>query len=218
MTAGSDAAYHAKPAAYYANARRDWLRALPRRAELAVLEIGCGSGATGALALSEGLCRRWVGVERHGPAATEAEGVLTSVHAGDVESLELPYPESSFDVLVMGEVLEHLREPAAALIRLAKFVRPGGLALASTPNVGHWRVIAGLALGRFDYEDEGVMDRTHLRWFTPASLAEMFAAAGFTDVAVNGMGWREPLRSISRALPFHHLLWRQIELKAVKRD
>lgn len=209
-------AYDAKSAAYFANARRDWVDPMPRDPNLKVFELGCGSGATGALALTQGKCGAWVGIERHGPAAAEAARVLTQVIEGDIGRLDLPFADGTFDLLVMGEVLEHLPDPEAVLTRLVKLLKPGGAALASTPNIGHWRVVAGLLAGRFEYEAEGVMDRTHLRWFTPRSLKGAFESAGLTDVRVTPLGWSGRGRLLSQAFPFRHLLWRQLEARGVR--
>ena len=209
-------AYQAKPETYYANARRDWLDPMPRDKTLRVLELGCGSGATGALALSQGKCSVWVGIERHGPAAAEAAQVLTQVIEGDIDRLDLTLDDESFDLLAMGEVLEHLPDPDAVLARLVRYLKPGGAVVASTPNISHWRIIAGLLAGRFDYEAEGVMDRTHLKWFTPSSLKWLFQTAGLTEVRVSPLGWSGWSRTASAALPFTRLLWRQIEARGVK--
>ncbi len=209
-------AYDAKAADYFASARRGWVDPMPLNPGLSVLELGCGTGATGALALGQGKCGAWVGIERHGAAASEAARVLTDVVVGDVDSLDIPYPEASFDLLLMGEVLEHLPDPEATLRRLVRFLKPGGEALASTPNIGHWRIIAGLMAGRFDYEAQGVMDRTHLKWFTPRSLKRAFEQAGLLDVSVRALGWKPRSRALTAALPLRELLWRQIEAHGVK--
>jgi len=211
-----DDAYDAKAPAYFAQARRDWVDPMPRNPARVVLELGCGSGATGALALREGKCGAWIGIERQGVAAREAAQVLTDVIVGDVDSLDIPYREASFDLLVMGEVLEHLPDPEATLRRLAHFVKPGGEVLASTPNIGHWRIVAGLLRGRFDYEHEGIMDRTHLKWFTARSLKRAFEQAGLTQVSVRPWGWKDRSRAVVSAVPFHELLWRQIEARGIK--
>ncbi|MGH7022995.1 MAG: class I SAM-dependent methyltransferase [Caulobacteraceae bacterium] len=211
-----DGAYDAKAASYFANPRREWLEVMPANPGLAVLELGCGNGATGAAALAEGRCGVWVGIERQGLAASQAARVLSEVIAGDVDSLAIPYAEASFDLLIMGEVLEHLPDPEATLARLVRYVKPGGEVVASTPNIGHWRIVAGLIRGRFDYEAEGVMDRTHLKWFTPRSLRRAFEQAGLARVEVRALGWKGRSRAIAAALPFRQLLWRQIEARGVR--
>ncbi len=164
----------------------------------------------------QGKCGTWVGIERHGAAASEAAAVLTDVIVGDVDSLDIAFAEASFDLLVMGEVLEHLPDPEATLRRLVRFLKPGGEALASTPNIGHWRIIAGLMVGRFDYAAQGVMDRTHLKWFTPRSLKRAFEQAGLLDVRVQALGWKPRSRALTAALPLRELLWTQIEARGVR--
>ena len=216
MSAVLDEAYDAKAASYFANARRDWVEPMTANPRRVVLELGCGNGASGALALREGKCGAWVGIERQGAAAGEAARVLSDVLVGDVDSLDIPYAEGSFDLLVMGEVLEHLPDPEATLRRLVRFLKPGGQALASTPNIGHWRIIAGLLAGRFDYEAQGVMDRTHLKWFTPRSLKRAFEQAGLTDVTVRALDWKPRSRALTAALPLRELLWTQIEARGVR--
>jgi 2-polyprenyl-3-methyl-5-hydroxy-6-metoxy-1,4-benzoquinol methylase len=84
----------------------------------------------------------------------------------------------------MSEVLEHLIEPWAVLKKLRPFLRPGAVVMASSPNISHWRVIRELAHGRFRLADQGVFDRTHMRWFTPESYAAMFEQSGYDVVAV----------------------------------
>ncbi|HUR32807.1 MAG TPA: class I SAM-dependent methyltransferase [Vicinamibacterales bacterium] len=184
--------YSAKNPAYYGNARRDYVAALPVDGSAAILELGCGNGATGALALAEGKCGRYVGIEMFAPMAAQARRVLTAVHEGNVETLELPYEEGTFDALIMSEVLEHLLEPDIVLARLVRLVKPGGRVFASSPNIAHWRPIWDLINGRFEYQPQGLMDRTHLRWFTPDSYRRMFERAGVTVDSLR------PLVSVSR--------------------
>ena len=103
-------------------------RATPR---VRILEVGCGRGATGALALSEGCCGCYVGIKSDEGAAADAREVLTDVIAGDIETIEPAWEEAIFDVLILPESFENLVDPDAALKKLAKFVRFGGMLLAS---------------------------------------------------------------------------------------
>jgi 2-polyprenyl-3-methyl-5-hydroxy-6-metoxy-1,4-benzoquinol methylase len=211
--------YSTKRADYFTSARRDFVAALPADKDARILELGCGNGATGALALQEGKCGTYVGIEMFEPMAREAEKVLSAVHIGDVQTMSLPYESESFDALICSEVLEHLIDPDAVLSDLARLVKPGGLVMASSPNISHWRIIAGLVRGRFEYSDWGVMDRTHLRWFTPRSFRALFEGAGFeiTDIRQHAVlpAWK---RMIYVALgPFRHLAWLQIQIEGRKR-
>ena len=175
-----NASYEAKPDSYYSNPRRDYVALLPKSSNSAVLELGCGDGATGALALKEGKCGKYVGIEMFEPMAERARRVLSEVHMGNIETMELPYSQASFDAVILSEVLEHLVDPQAVLNRLAMLLKPNALVFASSPNIAHWSNLKNLCLGRFQYTDSGMMDRTHLRWFTPASFSDMFEAAGVT--------------------------------------
>lgn len=212
--------YAVKPASYFSGARADFVDRLPRDPSAQILEVGCGTGATGALALSEGCCGRYIGVELFPAAAAEAREVLSDVTVGNVETLAFDWQPAAFDVMIFSEVLEHLVEPGEVLKRLARYVRPGGLLLASSPNISHWRVIRELVMGRFNLADQGVFDRTHLRWFTPESFAGMAEAAGF-DVEeigpVTAFSPRTELISRLTAGRFDHLFMTQIAIIARKR-
>ena len=176
--------YEGKADTYFANARHDIVKRLKTDASSAVLELGCGAGGTGAAVLGAGKAGRYVGIELSPKAAAAARERLTEVIEGNVETLDLTPLHGAFDALIISEVLEHLTDPWRTLKALAACVRPGGQVFASSPNVAHWRVVRSLVSGRFDYEESGVMDRTHLRWFTPASYRQMFEAAGLHVVSI----------------------------------
>ncbi|MBI1756927.1 MAG: methyltransferase domain-containing protein, partial [Fimbriimonas ginsengisoli] len=90
---------------------------------------------------------------------------------GDVEQMDpLPLPARHFDCVIFGDTLEHLKEPEALLRRLRRHVKRDGLLIANVPNIAHWSVIVELLQGRFPYAEAGLLDRTHLRFFTPESV------------------------------------------------
>jgi 2-polyprenyl-3-methyl-5-hydroxy-6-metoxy-1,4-benzoquinol methylase len=211
--------YNNKTSQYFSGVREDILRQLAPQGGLSILEIGCGDGSTGAAALQRGIAREYHGVELFPSAAMIARGVLTSVVEGDVERAELPRQGEPFDVVIASEVLEHLVDPWRVVGRLASVLKPGGLMFASSPNVCHYRVIRMLLRGRFDLEDQGVFDRTHLRWFTPMTYRAMFETAGLTVERVGPLAEPGPrARLLMRTLPrrWHVHLWRQINLRARK--
>lgn len=144
-----------------------------------VLEVGCGNGATGAWLKSIGKAEEVHGVELIEDAAEIARTVLDSVVVGNIEELDLSYPLKSFDCIIATEVLEHLVNPWNTVQRLATYLRDGGCIIASSPNVRHFSVLWRLVfLGRWRYTDAGIMDRSHLRFFTRDSLAGLFTQAG----------------------------------------
>jgi 2-polyprenyl-3-methyl-5-hydroxy-6-metoxy-1,4-benzoquinol methylase len=213
-------AYEGKATAYFTNARADFVRLLPRDPTARVLEIGCGNGATGALAMARGRAGHYVGVELIETQGRSASQVLSDVLIGDVEHMDFDWQPAEFDALILSEVLEHLVEPGALLRRLHRFVRPGGMVLASSPNIAHWRVLRELVKGRFDLADQGVFDRTHLRWFTPATFVSMFETAGFR---IDLMGPVTPfsprVETISRLTSgrLDHLFMTQIAVQGTRR-
>jgi 2-polyprenyl-3-methyl-5-hydroxy-6-metoxy-1,4-benzoquinol methylase len=184
--------YAAKDAAYFASVRGDILADLPAGSTARILEIGCGAGATGEAALGLGKAGFYCGVELDPQSAARARQVLSDVVCANVETLNPAELGEGYDVLIMGEVLEHLIDPWGIVRALATRLKSGGLVFASSPNISHHRMIRSLLAGRFDYQPDGVMDRTHLRWFTPATYCAMFEGAGFETLSI------EPLRPYDR--------------------
>jgi len=144
-----------------------------------VLELGCATGYVSRLLADLGC--RVTAIERHPGAAAKAREVCELVLTADLEtddwSRELE--EERFDVLLAMDVLEHLRDPAVCLRRAKRHLKPGGRAIVSVPNVAHGSVRLSLLEGRFDYQDLGLLDRTHLRFFTRSSVEELFRDAGY---------------------------------------
>jgi 2-polyprenyl-3-methyl-5-hydroxy-6-metoxy-1,4-benzoquinol methylase len=145
------------------------------------LDVGCATGYLAAELAARG--SEVVGVESDdGAAATAAaSGRLARVVTGDVEAADCRAglrALAPFDAVVCGDVLEHLRDPWDALAFLATLLAPGGRAVVSVPNTGHWTARRAILRGRFPYADHGLFDRTHLRFFTRTSARELVAAAG----------------------------------------
>jgi SAM-dependent methyltransferase len=209
--------YADKDRSYFRSAREDIVRDLPIGIELRVLEIGCGSGETGALAKATGRVSRYVGLEVDPQSAEEARLVLDEVIEADLETLTLPFPPESFDVLIASEVLEHLFDPSAALKRISLLIKPGGLLYASSPNVAHHSVLRMLLGNRWDYMHSGRMDWTHIRWFTPATYRELIETAGFRIIWIRPIEEMTPKQRIANLLTFKrfgHLFMSQIFVKA----
>lgn len=162
-----------KPGNYYRNFRREILPMLENGIE-SVLDVGCGEGATSGYLRENGYCRWAAGIELSPEAAAQARERLDLVITGHIEELELPFDDESLDLILCLDVLEHLVDPWTVIDRLAKLLRPGGTILASIPNVRHWSVLLPLIFrGRWEYRSEGILDATHLRFFTRQSAVAL---------------------------------------------
>jgi SAM-dependent methyltransferase len=148
-----------------------------------VLDVGCATGYLAAELARRGC--RVTGVEADPAAAERARAHCEAVVVGDAEDEgcrgELA-ALAPFDVVLCGDVLEHLRDPWSALRGLAALAAPGGQVVLSVPNVAHWTGRRALVRGRFPYAEHGLFDRTHLRFFTRTSAGDLARSAGLRVV------------------------------------
>lgn len=158
-----------------------------------VLDLGCGAGGLAPLLRERG-ARRIVGIEVS-DLAVEAAHVCDEVHQGRVEEV-LQNINESFDFVITADVLEHLVDPWSLLRELRPHVNDGGSLLVSIPNVSHLSVLLQLIFRRdWRFDDAGIFDRTHLRWFGRRTLHQLLDQAGFepeswaSNVAVHVGGW-----------------------------
>lgn len=173
---GTATMYEDKPDDYYAGANPFLLKHV--KAEWReVLDVGCSDGGLGAKMKDFGI--RVSGMEAYPEAAAKASRKLDHVLLGDIEHVDMPYTPGQFDAVVFGDVLEHLVNPWTALAKVRPYLRRGGTVLASVPNVGHISVVAPLLGGRFTYTDSGLLDKTHLRFFTLDELLRLFTDTGY---------------------------------------
>ena len=160
-----------------------------------VLDVGCGSGLNGAAAKRRGA--HVTGVEIEPAAAAQARTRLDTVHTGDLFTA----PLESYDLILLADVLEHLVDPAAALRHLLPHLDDGGHVIASLPNVAAWTNRLSLLAGRWDYQPSGILDETHLRFFTLRSAVRLLEEAGLEvlHTAQNPMLMRAAKRLINGA-------------------
>lgn len=144
-----------------------------------VLDVGCDTGYLGEVLTTHGC--QVAGVEIDERTAGAARERLTEVVVADLESVELVdfFGPERFDVVIFGDVLEHLRDPLPVLRRARRLLAPGGSVLISTPNVAHGDIRLALLQGRWRYTKLGILDQTHTRFFTKDSLVAFLADAGF---------------------------------------
>lgn len=148
-----------------------------------VLECGCASGYVSKV-LKERFNCTVTGIEIDPDAAKEAEKYCSRVIVGDLEAMNFSEElgEDKFDVITFGDVLEHLKDPGKVLTALRVFLKDDGYIVASIPNLAHISVVLELLNGNFDYRPLGLLDDTHLRFFTKKSILSLFRNAGYEIV------------------------------------
>ncbi|MFM6139253.1 MAG: class I SAM-dependent methyltransferase, partial [Sphaerospermopsis kisseleviana] len=144
-----------------------------------VIDFGCATGYFARL-LTKRECQV-VGVEINSQAAKVADQYCESVIIADLDYVSLSeiLPNVKFDIAVFGDVLEHLRDPWRVLKEVHSFLKPQGYVVASIPNIAHGSIRLALLQGKFDYTELGILDNTHLRFFTRETAENMFEETGY---------------------------------------
>ncbi len=169
-----------------------------------VLDVGCAQGALGEAYLRRNPNARMLGVDTDEEAVGHAAARLSEAVCADVEVTPMPFSvPDGIDCIVYGDVLEHLREPWSVLAAHVEHLAPDGTVLICMPNVEHWRFALALLNGTFDYEEQGLFDRTHLRWFTPRTMGKILTDAGLqlSDVAARPIAMEDASRFTNAMAP-----------------
>lgn len=179
-----------------------------------VLDVACGEGFAARDLIRYGF--QVCGVDNDPTALEKAALYYQQTILADVEN-DLPALDGQFEVIIFADILEHLADPAAVLARFTALLAPGGLVVVSVPNVAHWYVRLNLLRGRFDYGQRGILDRTHLRFFTLRTARRFLEEAGFRIDALDSTPlplplvwrWTAPGQALSFLHAFGDLLARR---------
>ncbi len=144
-----------------------------------ILEVGCAEGRLGAALKELRPGRRVYGIERETEVAARAAERLDQVYTMDLEQDLIGIERESLDAILFGDVLEHLRDPSFVLKGMLPLLRADGRIYCCIPNVQHHSVVTPLICGEFQYQKAGLLDSTHLRFFTWASFTRLLLDAGF---------------------------------------
>lgn len=169
---------------YYISDRKDLFSVLPQKAER-VLDVGCGNGALGKALKEKEIARKVVGIEINAKAADDARYNIDEVISVDIENANLQFEKEYFDLIIFGDVLEHLYNPWKVLEGMKSYLKKDGHILISIPNVRYYRVLCGLIFkGEFKYEEDGILDKDHIRFFTLKMLRRYAKEAGLKIVKI----------------------------------
>jgi 2-polyprenyl-3-methyl-5-hydroxy-6-metoxy-1,4-benzoquinol methylase len=203
--------YQEKYSAYFQVERHEMLQYVPQEARI-ILDVGCGCGNFSEILKKTRPVEVW-GVELDKQAADVAASKLNRVICAAFDSgLELP--SQSFDCIVFNDVLEHMVDPFSALLYAKKLLRDGGVVVASIPNVRYFATMWDLLVHKnWKYADWGVLDRTHLRFFTQRSIVATFSNLGYKIKCIEGINSLENFHPglLSRFRFLNRILFNQIE-------
>jgi 2-polyprenyl-3-methyl-5-hydroxy-6-metoxy-1,4-benzoquinol methylase len=210
--------YANKSAEYFAKARTEIEPLLPAPSErlLHILEVGSAQGHTLEWLKKSGRCAWAAGVEPFAQVTVPA-GVIDKFFRMNIEE-ELPDLEpSSLDLILCLDVLEHLINPWETVRRLDSLLKPGGSFIISVPNIRYYHLLFDLAFkGKFDYREEGILDRTHLRFFTRSSAIALAESSGAKVQTVITPGLHRWQKRLLAHVGLGDLLAKQLILHAVK--
>ena len=153
-----------------------------------ILDIGCATGYLGNYLIKNKNCSVY-GIEIEEEPATLAKNCYKDVYLADIEDASIFSTISlKFDYIVLGDVIEHLVKPERVLLNIHKLMKTGSSLIVSIPNIASWRIRFGLLFGHFNYTETGILDKTHLRFFTLNSSIKMFQECGYKITYFCGAG------------------------------
>lgn len=184
LDSSTSSKFFRKPINYYSSPRWELLPFIPQGVRR-VLDIGCGAGHFGKVLKSTFNLEFIAGIETEESVAKIAEKNLDKVIRGDVEEIELPFEEASFDLVTFCDVLEHLVNPLEILKKVNRCIVPYGWVLISIPNISYWGVISELSKGEWYYRDSGILDITHINLLSINGIRNILKKAGFLPALIS---------------------------------
>lgn len=167
--------YENKTSDYYTNIRKDLVSMIEHKKDLKVLEVGAGFGETLFYLKQQGIASEAIGLDIFEDVAKKDQYKnIDGFIFGNIEELELPQFNERFDVILLADVLEHLIEPGLVLEKLKEYLKPNGEILVSMPNIRHYSAFVKIFIkGNFDYQESGIFDYTHRRFFCKKNIREL---------------------------------------------
>lgn len=208
--------YENKPEGYYYNIRHEMLKYLPDNPKK-IIDIGCGNGAFAEVLKNKTGAEVW-GIEYMDNEAQLAKEKLYKVYSGKCEDYIDELPNNYFDVIYFNDVLEHLVDPFDVLDRIKYKLSDDGLVISSIPNLRSYDTFMKLLFKKdFKYDEDGILDKTHLRFFTKKSIRRIYEDLGYTIVTHEGINKTKSIRPILFNIPllFTHMDMRDLQYATV---
>jgi len=165
--------------------------------EQRVLDIGCGTGLLARAIRVKNPGAIITGLDVSTQVKSEAEKNLDFFYQVDLDNdKEFPEFKQKFDIIILGDVLEHLKRPDKLLLKLSHYLQPDGNIVISIPNIAHWSIRLDLLLGRFTYQQTGILDNSHLRFFTYQSIHELIGQSGYKIIKFDANIYSIPKTSV----------------------
>jgi len=201
--------YENKPEGYYYNIRYEMLKYLPDNPKK-IIDIGCGNGAFAEVLKNKTGAEVW-GIEYMDKEASFAKEKLYKVFSGRCEDYIDELPNNYFDVIYFNDVLEHLVDPFDVLDRIKYKLSDNGLVISSIPNLRSYDTFMKLLFKKdFKYDEDGILDKTHLRFFTKKSIRRIYEDLGYTIVTHEGINKTKSIRPILFNIP---MLFTQMDMR-----
>jgi len=200
--------YAEKNTNYFSTPRLDLIKLLPANPNSKVLELGSGGGDTLVEIKKRNLAKEVVGIELMKiPGSNQSNPLIDRLVIADIEKRDLQLPEAYFDVILIGDVLEHLADPWEAVAYLSQLLKKGGVFIVSVPNIRFYTAFYRIYLkGDFAYKKEGLFDKTHLRFFCKKNIEELFTIPSLHIESITAIetvrGDKPSFKSVFNALTF----------------
>jgi 2-polyprenyl-3-methyl-5-hydroxy-6-metoxy-1,4-benzoquinol methylase len=179
--------YDEKQIGYFKNIRKELLDLIPEKNRNgSMLEVGAAEGETLLYAKKHNYANKVYAIELMKiPNSKQNCNEFESFIIANIEDMHLNYEKESFDVILFADVLEHLIDPYKVLYKFKKYLKKDGVIIASIPNIRNWKILKTIFIrGDFKYEDSGILDKTHLRFFTKKNIMNLFEDNGYSIIFI----------------------------------
>jgi 2-polyprenyl-3-methyl-5-hydroxy-6-metoxy-1,4-benzoquinol methylase len=181
--------YQDKNKSYFSNPRIDLISLIPPNSNNRILEVGAGSGDTLVEIKKLNLAREVIGIELLSLEDSQQQNTLIDrIIIGNIEEIELDLPEDYLDVIICGDVIEHLIDPWEVLKKLHKHLKKTGVIIVSIPNIREYHILFKILIAAdFKYGDKGILDRTHLRFFCKKNILSLLTSTMYIPLTVHSI-------------------------------